>query len=219
MNFGELLRFTSAAVNRADREADYPLWINNAVTEIQRRYDWTFMRSADTVVAAAGVKSVPLPDNFKSLQNLRPAVTVTDTLNSLREFPCDVTTEPQLIRKNGAFVFPYPYQYQFRYGYPVFIKWDAGIPSLAFYGDTAAALSFHVRYYGYFPKLVADNDENPITTDFEQMLKAKIKAIAFEDLNDPLSGPNEMLFTEKFNQEKDADARRHTTGRRIQMGG
>jgi hypothetical protein len=215
------MRVLEVAVQRTDLETFYPAWINQAMKGIQRDWSFNAMRHEADVTILQGTTSVPMPADFKELQKARPPIYYRffDASDS-RLIPCDIVRQEELIRLDTSLLYPARYSRvrPFRY-YPVFMDWIDGQPTLNLLENDHEEMTFLVKYFRYFPEMSRPDDENPITRDYEEMVKAKLKAVAFEEIGDPQAADWEHVYVLKLKAMKDHEAYSYVAGRRLQMGG
>jgi hypothetical protein len=83
----------------------------------------------------------------------------------------------------------------------------------------ATDLNFVVSYYAYLDDLVEDEDENHLTKNYPDLVENKIKAIAFQSINDPIAGQFEGAAMKLRDEAILEDQRRSRRGRVLRMGG
>lgn len=224
MTQADFIKRLSIGVARDDLAPLYPDFINEALHEIQRRRSWRFMLQIGTFTIPVGQTSVNLPANFKELSNTRTPVHLIGTSfqpglpNVLT--PCDVWTRERVLRREQM-AFGYsiltPNIYYLRTSIPVYVDWQAETPSLRVFYPATTALMFDVKYFAYLPDLVLSTDSNALTTEYPEMCIAKIKATAFEAINDPAALDQEALFATRFNDAKANDSYAAIAGMELRM--
>lgn len=221
MDFRKLIRILEVAVQRTDLEEFYPDWINQALNGIQKDFSFNCMRHEGDVTIETGSTSVSMPSDFKELQQARPPIFFRygDATDS-RLIPCDVVRQEELIRLDSALLYPARYARvrPFRYG-PVFMSWTDGLPALNLIESDHEEMTFLVKYFRFFPTLSAPTDSNALTNGYEELVKAKVKAVAFEEIGDPASADWETTYVLKLKAAKDHETYSYVAGRRLQMGG
>lgn len=219
MTKGELLRTLEVGVNRPDVADLYPKWINQAIRAICQDYSFTFMRHSADVVMDAGSSSTRMPADFKELITDRCSVYVGDGQGGL--VPCDVQREStfrRLLLPDNGVILPANSETFYR-GFPVWVDWGSDSVSLATIARTMTALTFTVKYHRYLPELQDLKDDNSLTRNYPEMMKAKLKAVAFEELNDDTAVEFETLYESKLEKAKFHDANTLLKGRVNRMGG
>lgn len=221
MTFRKLIRMLEIAVQRTDLEELYPDWINQALKGIQRDWSFNCMRHEADITITTATTFVDMPADFKELQQARPPIFYKfhDTGDD-RLIPCDVVRQEELVRLDTSLLYPARYSRirPFRY-YPVYLSWNDGQCKLHILEEDHEEMDFVIKYYRYLPALSAPDDENGITRDYEEMVKAKVKAIAFEEIGDPQAADWETVYVLKLKAMKDHEAYSYVAGRRLQMGG
>lgn len=221
MNRGQLIDVLDRDVMRDDRRSDYPGWINEGIRSICQDVSWNCMKHKVQLTVLNGSKSVSLPSDFKELQRMRSPIWLDA---GGRPVPCDVTDESYLVRLDASFLSPWRESFSTQYwglkskGFPVFLQFDSLGVTLNIFDNADEDLLFTVNYYRFLPPLLADSDENYLTVNYTEMVKAKIKAVAFESLNDPAAADWETLYELKRVKASRDDAYRRVAGRRNQMG-
>lgn len=209
MDFAYLKRVLEVAVNRSDMSEFYGDWVNQALRTIYQDVSWNCMRTNADVVISANTSFVSLPSDFKELTKAQSPVCARATDDSL--IPVDVTRREDIIRL-AATRLPYIAD-------RVYIDNDGDGWTLCLLNNATTDLTFNVSYYRLLPSLEADTDTNYILTSYEEMVKAKIKAVGFSEINDPLGDAWEARYRMAKTKAAADDANRYTAGRRMQMGG
>lgn len=179
MTLSELRRMLEIGIARDDLASEYDSWINRGIRATQRDHSFNCMRHVGSVVMTAGTASVALPADFKELQPQKGSVSLFDAATGY--FPCEITTRERMIQSltvpRGVGLNP-----------KVFLSLDdRGYASLNLLDNTSTDVTFSVAYFRFLPTLLADADENYLTREFEDMVQAKIKHLAFSAINDPQS--------------------------------
>lgn len=211
MTLAELRRMLEIGIARDDLAADYTEWINRGLRAVQRDHSWNFMRHVSNVTMLGGTSSVALPADFKELQPQRGAVSLFDPALGL--FPCDVTSRESLI-----FSATVPRGNLFSQA-RVFLSNDGNQAFLNFLDNTSSDVTFAIAYFRFLPPLTADADENYLTREFEDMIQAKIKQIAFSSINDPQAAAELGLYEVEKRRAIAFDARQRIQGQNMRMGG
>jgi hypothetical protein len=197
------------SVARADLTGEYNRWINEGLREIQRDYNYSCMRHVSEISMAAGSSSARMPDDFKQLQIEKGSVSLVDPTGG--KIPVSIKTRERLICQA---------QMPNRSTTPdAFLSNDGDTAFLNLLDATTTALTFSIAYFRYLPELDADDDENYITREFTGMVKARIKAIAFGEINDPLESAELAKYEIAKASAKVFDTLQRTQGRTLQMGG
>lgn len=164
----------------ADADINYGTFINEAIRECQNRKSWSCMKQSADVVITAGNRSVSLPSDFKTLQNLRPPVHLV--LNNpdvggeiLR--PVNVTWAEVEYRRLWA-MGGVAWEIQ------CWIERTGTGTTLNIGSQAGEALTFRVKYYGYSPVLSTGSSTNPLELLYPRLVMTKAKEIAFEQIND-----------------------------------
>ena len=168
------------------------------------------MRHVASVTMAAGTSSVALPDNFKQLQPQQGSVALYDAVDGY--FPCEVLTRERILLARSS-------PQNGRFNVRVFLSNDGNQEFLNYLDNTTTAATFSIAYFRFLPPLVADSDENYLTREFEEMIQAKIKQIAFSTINDPQAGVELGLYEVEKRKAVAFDARQYVQGRNVRMGG
>lgn len=197
-------------VARDDLAGEYTEWINRGVRAVQRDHSYNCMRHVQNITMTAGTSAVALPGDFKELQS--PKGSVSLYVPSEGYFPCEVVTRAKLIQ--GGTV-PRGAAFEAR----VFLSNDGNQAFLNFLDNTTSDVTFSVEYFRFLPLLAADSDENYLTREFEDMVQAKIKQIAFSSTNDPQAASELALYEVEKRKAVAFDARQRSQGQLIRMGG
>jgi hypothetical protein len=220
MNFADMQAAVKQGVLRND--LSYDGFVNAALREIQNRRSWSFMRTRKNITLLAGQTSVALPDDYKELQNVRPAITlaITDPAvpgGSVAK-PVAVVTEAQQVRSAWNFdLTMFPLMTVFINEESDFTTYGTQVKTLGIVVPGTQDLVFTVRYYRFLPDLVNPTDTNQFTIQYPEMVELKAKTKAFNRINDPAAGQTEQLFGEQFLVAVREDAYKDTTGRENRM--
>ena len=211
MNLSDLRRMLEVSVSRDDLAGDYDNWINRGLKAIQRDYNFLCMKTTADIVCPAAASSAPMPDDFKQLCTERGSVSLVDPAGS-GLLPLEVKSRERLIclaRVPNRTVVPY-----------VYLENDGKDASLNMLDSTTSETTFRIAYYRFLPDLSADDDENYFTTMFEDMVQARIKAVAFSIINDPMETVELTKYkTVHLPEAKVFDTHQRTQGRSLQLGG
>lgn len=219
MNFADLKELLAVGVGRTDLEASYPRWINRALKQIQKDHDWSFCKSILTVTIDAGTTTEALPSTFKCLSSERTPIYITGGLGETTPRPCEVVSYEHTQNLKGA-AWPASSGVGSSTGTYVFLqRGTTGTVSLRIADTASSNLVFSVSAYSFLPELAADDDENVLTTDYEDLVEAKVKSIAFATVNDPLAADYENLYRLRLQEAIRDDYLRTHKGRAIRMGG
>jgi len=196
----------------------YGDWINQALRGIYRDHSFLCMRHRDTVTMSNGATSVSLPLDFKELLADRSPVYMQGGDGSL--LPVSITresTERRLLTSNQTIVVPTNPSTLFR-DLPCWLEWGPQTAEFHTLYPVAGDTNFVVNYFRFLPSLEADSDQNYITMFYEEMVKAKVSAVAFEELRDPEWEAQEKLYADRFRRAVADDLYRSQKGRKTQMG-
>ena len=173
-----------------DPDENYGTYINDALLEIQRRRNWSQMKSLPTnVTITSGNASVVLPSTFKTFQNLRPPVHIVlppDPVLGSTLRPVDVTWAEFEWRRWWVMGAGMPWTWDLR-------VWIDGQVSNGVTPCTATLnmaqqagedLTFQLKYYKFLPFLTADGDTSPIEVARPRLVQLKAKELCFERIND-----------------------------------
>jgi hypothetical protein len=219
VNFADLKELLAVGVGRTDLEASYPRWINRALKRIQQDHDWSFAKSVLTVVVDSGTSTEALPSTFKCLSSERTPIYITAGLGETTPRPCYVVSYEHTQNLKGA-AWPSSAGSGSSTGTYVFLqRASTGIVSLRLAETAPSNITFAVSAYSFLPDLAADDDENILTTDYEDLVEAKLKSIAFATVNDPLAADYENLYRLRLQEAIRDDYLRTHKGRAIRMGG
>lgn len=221
MNLGDLKTMLAVGVNRSDCETLYEGWINRALRKIQQDLDLRAGRSKVTADIPAGETSVILPADFKCLTSERyPVYLAADTAGG--PYPCDVVSREHAINLQASAWPSAINRTNARYGTFVFLDIEddfTGLTSLNVVQPASQDLSFTVSCYKFLAPLEEDAEENVLTTEYEDLVESKVKAVAFSAINDPLAGSFEQLYRMRLTEAAIDDSRRLRQGRPLRMGG
>jgi hypothetical protein len=195
-------------VCRPDLADMYPVWINTALRAICRDRSWYCMKHTGTVTILSGNSSAALPADFKEFTPTKPAVWLSD--GTRFGVPCDVVDRDNVARFGLS-----------RSNFPVYLDNDEdGVEkTLNVLGQPSDNLVFTFSYYRFLPDLEFEASTNSLLTNYPEMLKAKVKAVAFEELNDPLSVDWETVYARRFREAAGDDEKRKLSSRLNRMGG
>jgi hypothetical protein len=225
VTFGDLKMMLQQDVNRADKETFwYPVWINRALRKIQTDSSFACMRRRAGFTIPASASFVELPENFKELTAELYPVSVVDPAISgaLAEFPCQVISREKILASRVSWYANTRAQGQQGTldGLPVWLEMnDNDRWTLNVIEAPATDLNFVVSYYAYLDDLVEDEDENHLTKNYPDLVENKIKAIAFQSINDPIAGQFEGAAMKLRDEAILEDQRRSRRGRVLRMGG
>lgn len=201
------------SIARDDLSGEYTSWINRGVRAVQRDHSFNCMRHVSNITMTAGTSAVVLPGDFKELQPKKHKVgPVTLYTPTQGYFSVEVTSREALI---GAAPMARGTETQAR----VYESNDGNQAFLNFLDNTQADATFSVSYFRFLPPLVADTDENYLTREFEEMVQAKIKQIAFSSINDPQAVTELALYETEKRKAIAFDAKQRAQGQNIRMGG
>ena len=210
MTLSDLRRMLDVSVGRADLADQYDIWINRGVRAIQRDYNFNCMRHVAEVVMLSGTSSVQMPGDFKQLQIEKGAVALKDPVNNGR-IPLFVKTRERMICQT---------QLPNRQTSPdVYVSNDGEFAFLNILDNTTSDTTFEIAYFRYLPKLEAGNDQNYFTIEFEDMVQARVKEVAFSVINDPLEAAEKAKYRIQLAEAKVFDTLQRMQGRTVQMGG
>lgn len=209
-------------VNRPDKEESgwYTKWTNRALRRIQQDRNWNFMRTTAQVTVTSGNSSVSLPANFKELASERPAVFVQQEGSSNPWVPVKVTSRSYADSHNTDLYWPASWSASSPSYFEVFIEQAAdGTWTLNLVADVNEDVVFRIQYFAFADDLSADGDSNYLTNNYEEMVEAKVKEIAFTSINDPIATDFMAIYrSHRAEAWRDDQARKHG-GRRLRMGG
>jgi len=218
MNKGELIRYLERSVNRPDMADAYSDWINQGLRSIYQAHSFLCMKDRITVTVANQTTSAVLPANFKELQAERSPIYMQGQDGTL--LPCKITREAlerRLLTANQTIVVPTNPSTLFR-DLPVWLDWDANDAYLYLLYPTTGDTEFVIKCFNYLADLQNDDDANYITRTYEEMVKAKVAAVAYEELRDPEWRDQEELYHLRLKKAKADDLYRAQKGRITQMG-
>lgn len=200
---------------RDDLAEFHKSWINQSIREICQDISFNCMRTLATVTIDSGSSFVGLPADFKEFTPARPPVHLIGSDNSLT--PVDVTRREDIIKLRATFSSSVSSNQSG--SLQVYVANDGDSWTLNLLDAAGSETQFQVSYFRILPSLEDENDSNYLTTTYEDLVKAKIKAIAFSEVNDPIAGAWESKYLLAKLRATTDDARRWTRGRRLQMGG
>lgn len=208
MTFGDLKRMLAQDVNRSDKEAvEYPLWINRGLRKIQSDENFACMSRRLDVRINAGESSAALPEDFKELkvEGSRSPVARFHESSGFEE-PWDVVTREYALR--------HPHRAMWLGFDGASGLWTVNVPP-----TETGGVVFRLNYYEFLPDLIGDGESNYLTVNYPELVEARIKAIAFAALADPIAVSFEQLAVTRLREAKADDHRRATRGRVFRMGG
>lgn len=217
MTKAEFIQVLQSAVARSDKETEgwYPKWVNRALRQIQKDRSWNCMFATYDVVFTSGAFGVVMPDNFKELHSAQPSVFVKDGTDL---FPVTVTSRSEHARFNAGSV--WPNSGTSTSNLEMFLESATiGLWSLNVKDAPTQDINLRVHYFGFLDDLSADGDSNFLTTEYPDLCLAKVKEIAFTDLNDPIAVDFMTIYQNKLAEAIRDDNRRRYSGRRMRMGG
>jgi hypothetical protein len=215
MNLQQLEQKVHQAVRRDDLQGEYKDYINEALADVQGRWNFACMEQAIEATMTTGTSSVRLPDDYKELlsRNASPIMLRnTQVGNNPTYFPVDIRSEAEVRRLNARFA-------GFSTGsmLPVWISMEDGVPFIRIDGIAGEDLIFRVRYYGYFPPLGGPKASNPITDVYPRMIYAFARGLAFESINDPRAQLHMAIYESEFKSNKATDVDSRYRGRSLRM--
>lgn len=224
MTFSDLKTMLQQDFNRSDKETVwYPIWINRALRKIQTDSSFSFMKVRSDLTISAGNSSVAMPARFKELTAEQSPVTIVDPSLSgpLAEVPCEVTSREKMIGyRASTFVPSRPANVRGRLsGLPVFVEPSSSGWTLNILDQAAENLNFRVSHFEFTADLVNPTDTNYLTVNYPDLVENKIKAIAFQSVNDPVAVQFEIAASKLLAEAVLDDQRRGTRGRVLRMGG
>jgi hypothetical protein len=234
MTLSDLVNRLSIGVMRDDLAISpgYASFINEALTEVQRRRSWQVMKQVEFFTMPNGSSTITLayfdppantqPTNFKELTLQESPIHLK--AQDLVLTPCDVWTMEKVLRRQARLisnsllysVYMHPDTTR-RVSIPVWVDWINGQPSLNILFAADSDLPFQVSYYAYLPDLVNNTDHNEFTDRFPEMVIDKAKALAFASINDPIAADFEALFEKKFSDAAAKDAYQAVAGLQLRM--
>jgi hypothetical protein len=213
MTLDDLKHVLEVNISRPDLEELYPDWINNGLQQICQDFSFNCMRFLATVVMPAGSSSVALPGDFKELTPARsPVSVVSNTDASLA--PVNMTRREDLIATRATV-----FVAGFARCLDAYISNNGETWTLNLLDATTTPISFSVSYFRILPNLEAGDQDNYLTRTYPELVKAKIKAIGFDEINDPLGASWEAKYILQLRRAKSDDIKRFLQGRVTQMGG
>lgn len=200
---------------RDDMAEFFTAWINQGIREICQDVSFNCMRHLDEVTIESGSSFVTLPSDFKELTPARPPIHLVGTDGKLS--PVDVTRREDIIKLRATFLSPVASAQ--RGSTEVYLSNNGESWTLHLLDQATSDTTFNVSYFRILPALADEDDLNYLTMTYEDMVKAKIKAIAFAEVNDPIAGGWEAKYEVAKVRASADDSKRWTRGRRLQMGG
>lgn len=203
------------SVMRDDLAEFHKDWINRGLREICQDASFNCMRTSAEVTIESGTSFVSLPADFKELTPARSPVHLVGTDGALS--PVDVTRREDIIKLRATFLSPVA---SARSGSTdVFLSNNGETWTLNLLDEATSDTTFDVSYFRILPPLEADDASNYLTRTYEDLVEAKVKAIAFSQVNDPITAAWETKYELAKRRAVSDDTRRWTRGRRTQMGG
>lgn len=217
MTLFDLINTLEVAIGRGDLEGMYRTWVNRALRSIQHDNDFNCMRSSVTPTILNGETSVPLPSDFKQFTTSDSPVCLSTNGAHL---PCLLTFQESTQRLNSASAGITITREGFSSRGPdVFLTNDGNRFFLNIDFPATQNLDFRVSHFRFLPELLEDRDSNHLTTTYEEMVLAKVKSVAFEEISDPLAEQWERTYELKKRKAVLSDQRAWLCGRRLQLGG
>lgn len=224
MTLSDITARLTASVQRDDLVSLYPSFVNEALTEIQRRRSWLCMKNLSFFSILNGNSSVSLATDDNNDTTYFKELTIGNSPVQLQGedlifTPCDVWTREKVLRRQARLIsnsilytiYSHPDQSR-RVSVPVWIGWENEQPTLNILFSAASNLPFQVSYYGYLPPLVNPTDSNYLTINYPEMVVNKAKAIAFSTIQDPVAANIEDFFEKKFREAVAQDAYQQVAG-------
>jgi hypothetical protein len=193
-------------------------WINQAMRSIYQDHSFLCMTDRITVTIGNTETSAVLPSDFKELQAERAPIYLQGQDGSL--LPCYISreaTERRLLTANQTIIVPTNPSTLFR-DLPVWISYDANDAFLNMLYPSTGTSTFVIKCFVYLPKFSDDTDENYISRFYEEMVKAKVSSVAYEELRDPEWKDQEDLYHLRLKKAKADDLYRAQKGRITRMG-
>lgn len=216
MTLDELKHVLEVSVNRPDLSESYGDWVNEALLGICQDVSYNCMRTSVKVTISAGSSFASLPADFKELTKPRSPINVRNSDNSTW-IPVDVTRREDIIRVRSTFLTPIPTTTQG--ATQVFLSNNGDSWTLNMLDTVDSATLFDVSYFRLLPPLTGGDESNYLTRTYISMVKAKVRAVGFGEINDPLAGVWESAYANARKLASADDAMRFIAGRRMQMGG
>jgi len=216
MTFLDMQNRVHATVKRDDLV--YADFVNDALLEIQLRRNWSCMRTRGNVTLTAGNTSVPLPADFKEIQNVKPAITllVEDPDNPDVEQPCQIVSEQSEIVRNWTFGVVF-FTTRVWLNDEILDSDGSSVKTLNILVPFTNDTEFVIRYYKIYPNLVDPTATSPFFDQYPGMVEYLAKRIAFTKINDPAADSAEAAFAEQFNLAVRYDAYKDVAGRANHM--
>jgi hypothetical protein len=220
MTLAEFVQVLQGSFSRSDKEAEgwYPKYVNRALRQIQKDRSWNCMFATTDLTIQAGVDGVALPSTFKELHSAQPSVFVHDPAVGSSLIPVTVTSRAEHNRFHAGSL--WPPSGTATSNLEVFLESGSdGTWSLNVKDSPTDDIVLRVHYYGFLADLALDGDSNFLTTEYPDLCLAKVKEVAFMDINDPISIDFLNLYQQKLPEAVRDDSRRRYSGRRMRMGG
>ncbi len=219
MNFKYFKDILAEDVGRTDKEHRYADWIRQALRKVQQDVSWNCMRRSNNVTITSGSLNVALPADFKEFTPERTPVHIVSGNTFL---PVLVTTFEEMAAANAGrerlIIHPGSGRSD---SVPVYLSYETPManPHLNMFDGASETINFRISYFGFLPDFTDDADQNFLSVNYTQMVEAKVKAVAFAAINDPLAADFEVLYDNTRRLAEVDDARRRYQGRTLQMGG
>lgn len=210
----QLKRVLEVSVMRDDLAEFYKDWVNQSIREICQDASFNCMRHLAQVTIPASSSSVALPNDFKELTPARTPIHLVGTDGKLS--PVDVTRREDIIKIRATYLSPIATS--LTGSIDVYLSSDADGWTLNLLDATTTAATFAVSYFRILPAIEAETDGNYLTRTYEDMVKSKLRAIAFAEVNDPIAASWEAKYELAKRRAVGDDARRWAKGRKTQMG-
>ena len=225
MNVRELKEVLEKEVQRPDMSYKYMIWINRAVRAIQQDYSYGCMRNSGDITIAQGTSQVRLPEDFKEFTpEFSPVhLKVPENPGRMRYYPVQLRTFETVARTDSYLLFPYAPQQVVseKFAVPLWLSMegDSQTPFLNIMVAPDQELNYRISYFRYLPKLEQESQDNYFTREYEEMVEAKLKSVAFTSLTDPVAAEYETLYVRLAKKARAVDELRRYQGRTLRMGG
>jgi hypothetical protein len=209
----DFIRVLEVNISRADLADFYKDWVRSGLQQICQDFSFNCMRMTARVTIAAGASFVALPDDFKELTRPRSPISLVSSTDSSLQ-PVNVTRREDLIATRTTL-----YTVGARSLVDVFLSNNGDSWTLNLLDATTTPATFDVSYFRVLPPLEDGKDSNYLTETYPELVKAKIKSIGFDEVNDPLAAFWDTKYVLQLARAKQDDLNRFTLGRTLQMGG
>lgn len=211
-------------IDRDDLKGEYDQWVEECFVELENASNWWCCRTRSNVIMEAGTMAIELPSDYIKLTGAKTPITIIPTNSStiaVRRLEVIVVPFEDLVRLDSSLLYPAAFTTLVnRRGFPVYLEpSEEGLWSIKTLEQVAEDITFDVSYIQKIKRLAEENDTNVITTKYPNMVKAKLKQIVFETIDDPRAEMWEAKFKRYHRLAVAQDEYERVHAQKFRMGG